>query len=250
MEHQDMSQHLSRITTMWSMVFQAHGGQADAANAAQRVLMQRYNGAIYRYLLAALRNPDAADELSQEFALRFVRGDFRRADPERGRFRDFIKRSLYHLIVDYHRQQKVQPRALPSEGFEPEAPAEDMAESDRKFLESWRDELLARAWEELKRIEDETGQPFHMVLRFRAAHPSLPSPQMAEQLSTRLGKPLTAAGIRQTLHRAREKFATLLVEEVERSLEQPNSQQLEQELIDLDLMKYCQLALERRSGSP
>ena len=88
MERESPDERLSRISTMWSLVFQAHAGKVDAAASAQNVLMQRYGGAIHRYLLGALRDADAAADLAQEFALRFVRGDFRRANPERGRFRD------------------------------------------------------------------------------------------------------------------------------------------------------------------
>ena len=80
---------------------------------ARAALVHRYRGAIYRYLLGAVRNPDVADDLAQDFALRLVRGDFRNADPERGRFRDLVKTVLFHLIVDYQRRQKAQPRALP-----------------------------------------------------------------------------------------------------------------------------------------
>jgi hypothetical protein len=50
--------------------------------------MGSYHRAVHRYLLGALRDEDAAEELFQEFALRFVRGDFRWADRGRGRFRD------------------------------------------------------------------------------------------------------------------------------------------------------------------
>ena len=78
----DVNQHLSRISTMWTMVFQAHKDAPQAA-AAQAVLLERYCGAIYRYLLSAVRDANVADELAQEFALRFVKGYFRRASPER-----------------------------------------------------------------------------------------------------------------------------------------------------------------------
>ena len=69
---------------------------------------------------------------------------------------------------------------------------------------------------------------------------------MAEDLSSRLGKTLTPASTRQMLHRAREKFAELLLEEVIQSLHSPSAQTLEQELIDLGLFDYCRPALERR----
>ena len=48
--------------------------------AAQSVyLFPGYQGAAYRYLTAAVGDPDVAAELFQEFAVRFLRGDFRRA---------------------------------------------------------------------------------------------------------------------------------------------------------------------------
>ena len=65
--------HLSQIQTAWSMVRQAHGDDT-AVHAAQQSLLDRYGGAVRRYALASLRDEDAADEVSQEFALRFVRG--------------------------------------------------------------------------------------------------------------------------------------------------------------------------------
>jgi RNA polymerase sigma-70 factor (ECF subfamily) len=68
---------------------------------------------------------------------------------------------------------------------------------------------------------------------------------MAEHLSAALGKPVNAAWVRQNLHRAREKFAELLVEEVLHTLERPTAEQLEEELIDLALFEYCRDAVAR-----
>ncbi len=237
--------HLSRISTCWSLVFEAHRGQADAATRAQQELVQRYCGAIYRYLLAVVRDADTADDLSQEFALRLVRGDFRRADPGQGRFRDFVKTSLYHLIVDHQRRkQRRRHEALPEDAPDVARDTPDLP-SDQEFLARWREELLNRAWDSLEALEKETGQPFNTVLRFRAENPDVRSGEMAKRLQEKLGKPLTDVGIRQTLHRARDKFADLLLEEVAHSLETDDADRLEQELIDLDLLSYCRTALER-----
>jgi hypothetical protein len=68
---------------------------------------------------------------------------------------------------------------------------------------------------------------------------------MAKQLSSSLDKPVTAAWVRKTLQRSQEKYADLLLEEVAASLEEPALEALEQELKELDLVKYCQPALER-----
>src|SRR5215203_2165404 len=115
MEKDERERHLSQISTQWTMIIQAHRGTPEQVSAAQAQLMDRYAGAVHRYLLGALRDPDAAAELGQEFALRFLQGGFHRADPARGRFRDFVKRALRNLMVDYERGRRSRPIPL-SEG--------------------------------------------------------------------------------------------------------------------------------------
>ena len=105
-ENVEFDPHLSQMSTQWTMVFQAHSGTPDEAHIAASRLMCRYAGAVHRYLLKALKDPDAADELDQEFALRFLRGDFKNSDPNRGRFRDYVKRAVQNLINDYYRRKR------------------------------------------------------------------------------------------------------------------------------------------------
>jgi RNA polymerase sigma-70 factor (ECF subfamily) len=236
---------LSLIPTLWSLVRRAHHGPAEAATSARRQLLEHYEGAVQRYLGKVMRDPDAAREVFQEFALQLLHGDLRGANPERGRFRNYVKATLFHLIRIYRTQQLKWPGPLPADGAAVAAPPADL-DSDREFVVSWCDELLARAWAALAKVEKGTGQPFYAVLRFRSDHPELRSPQLAEQLAARLGRPLTAAGVRQVLHRAREKFADLLLDAVAHSLEYPGPEQLEEELVELGLLDYCRPALERR----
>src|SRR5438128_326991 len=98
MSASDLNQRLSQIQTQWTLMFHAHQGQGSAATAAGQLLL-RYYRAVYRYLLGTVREPAVAEELAQEFAVRFLRGDFQRANPESGRFRDFLKTALRHLAV-------------------------------------------------------------------------------------------------------------------------------------------------------
>jgi RNA polymerase sigma-70 factor (ECF subfamily) len=226
------------------MVYQAHQGAAEGITAAQRALMERYSGAARRYLLGALRDADAADDLYQEFCVRMLRGDFRSADPQRGRFRDFLKTALFHLIVDYKRQR----RLLPLADVGPVTRLPPDSDAEQQFLESWREQLMDRTWLALAELERESGQPCHTVLRCRADNPLLSSAEMAEHLSARLEKALTVPALRQALYRAREKFADLLVAEVAQSLANPDREDLEQELSDLGLLSYCQSALRRHGG--
>jgi DNA-directed RNA polymerase specialized sigma24 family protein len=249
MADQNADARLSQIQTLWTVICQAHGdGPDEAVRAAQIQLMDRYGKVVQRYLLGALRDPHAAEELTQEFALRFVRGDLKGADRERGRFRDFLKGTLFHLIGDFHRRKKKDPLPLEPDQGRTDADSGSL-ESDRRFLESWRSELLEHAWKSLAALQQETSQPFHSVLQFRARNPEMRSTEMAEQLSQELGRPVNAPWVRQTLHRAREKFAAFLVDDVQATLESPTIQQLEDELIILGLHGYCQPVLEElRAG--
>jgi RNA polymerase sigma factor (sigma-70 family) len=243
----DEDLHLSRIQTLWSVVRQAHGDQTVGVESAQRVLLDRYGGAIHRYALAALRDEDAADEVFQEFALKFVRGEFGKADSERGRFRAFVKTVVYRLIVDYQRRRKKRVLESPmhSNIAEPLAGADEGAD-DELFRISWRTELLDRCWKKLEEEERVSGKPHHTVLRYRVDHPDAHSPELAEGLSKQLGKPINAGAVRVLLHRAREEFADLLLNEVTDSLNDGSLDEAEQELIELGLLEYCRPALERR----
>jgi hypothetical protein len=71
------------------------------------------------------------------------------------------------------------------------------------------------------------------------------SPEMAERISTVLGKPVSAGGLRMALQRSRDRFVEFLLGEVAGSLPSPGADQVEQELIDLNLLEYCRPAMKR-----
>lgn len=238
---------LSRISTEWELVFQAHHGPPEVVSAAQAALMKRYAGAVHRYLLGAVRDVELASELDQEFALRFLRGDLHRADPARGRFRDFLKRAVRNLMIDHYRRRAREARQILDEVPEPVDPSAPPPDFDAAFAESWRKELMAQAWDSLEKHQHRTGQPFHTVLRLRAQHPQLRSEEMARQLSARLGKEVNAGWVRQNLHRARDQFARYLLDAVRSSLKHPSRDELIEELAELGLLEYCRPALERRT---
>jgi RNA polymerase sigma-70 factor (ECF subfamily) len=239
--------HLSHISTLWTLVLQAHQGSPDDAGEAQRSLLERYAGAVHRYLRGALHDDEAADELFQDFCLRFLRGDFKNANPERGRFRDYVKTALFNLVVDYRKRLQNKPRPLAPYRPEPIV-LQEPTDVERAFVESWREELLDRTWRVLDDFETRTGQPYHTLLRVRTEQPLLSSEELAGQLGPRLGKAYTIDGVRKALQRARDKFTDLLLEEVVQSLGQPGGEQLEEELVDLGLFSYCQAALQRRAS--
>lgn len=242
---------LSRIETLWSVVRQANDGSAEKARQAQQTLLERYGGAVRRYLLGSLRSEDAADEVFQEFSLKLVSGAFQRADASHGRFRSFLKTTLFHLIIDYQRRGKRNAtRALLDET--PDRPfCEDrLAEEDRAWTRSWREELLAKGWAALAKTEQSTGTPYYTVLRFRSEHPDLRSQEIADELNGKVAKKLGSSSVRVLIHRARELLAEELLGLVLDSIDNASLDECEEELIDLNLLDYCRSALQRRRGEP
>ena len=112
-------------------------------------------------------------------------------------------------------------------------------------MNDWRSELLGRAWAALAEEEQTTTA---LTTPCCDSRPIIRKwhPDMAVELSAKLGTPLTAVGVRQTLHRAREQFADLLVAEVVHSLREPGTDHLVDELSELGLLDYCRPALTRR----
>jgi RNA polymerase sigma-70 factor (ECF subfamily) len=241
-EHENDQQRLSHIATQWSLVFQAHTAEGQPASAAALSLVERYRGAVYRYLLAATRDPDAAEELCHEFAIRFLRGDFRRADPVRGRFRYYLKTVLINLVNDYHAAKKSGPKPFSPQMLDRQA-AEEPAESET-VEHCLREQVLDLAWEALER-----SQPHYFtVLRLRADYPEMTSRQMSQRLLEERGQNLAPDTVRKTLERARARYADLLLDEAAQLAETSDPAELRLELEQLDLLKYCRSALERRNA--
>lgn len=235
---------LSDIDTLWTMVSNAHEQPADSR--ARSIFFEQYGPAARRYLLGAVRDADVADELYQDFAVKFLRGDFRDVDPERGRFRSFLKSVLYRMVADHFRKRKRQ-RQSPTD-LEAAPVAHVPNTLTRRFAMRKRDELLGQAWSELKKREQTSGKPLHTTLLLRTQNPNLRSPGLAEVLSQKLSRPITRANVRVMLFRAREQFATILLNLVAGTLSNRSAEQLEEELASLGLLGYCRSAIKKYRG--
>jgi RNA polymerase sigma-70 factor (ECF subfamily) len=244
MLEQGINRELSQLSTCWSVVRRAHSGPEEERAAARADLLTRYGGAVSRYVHGALRDPEEAEEVCQEFALRFLRGDFHRANPNAGRFRDFIKTALIRLVSRHVGYRRAAPCSLATDVADRVPTPEEQAEQE--FLQSWRAELLSRAWQALQRLREKKRSPFYDVLRLRVDHDDLSMEDLAKQLSARLSRAVKPDTFRQILYRARQRFARFLLVEVAESLATPSAEAIEAELADLHLLKYCRSALARQ----
>ena len=246
-QHVNLSQstRLSRISTLWTQFRDAHQGTDHeeaagvAANHAQvrQDLLLRYQGAVRRYLLGAVRDVESADELLHEFTIRFLQGDFHRADPQRGRFRDYLRTVLINLVNDHFREKKKSPLQvlddIPDKQWE--------ASENTRFDECFRDELMERTWQALRKA----NESYERVLRIRVTEQDATSSELSARLAE-AGIDMTPSSVRKTVERSRKKFAKLFFEEVLDLVEFDTPEELHTELKRLNLLIYCEHELAER----
>jgi RNA polymerase sigma factor (sigma-70 family) len=212
------------------------------SDLAVRDKVERYYGTVLRFLMTIVKNDEMAVELANEFALRFLEGKYERFDPKRGRFRHYLKECLRNLVNDHWRKiQRRHEQPLPDSQLLPPSDVPPPTLVDGKFAESFRMELISRTYTALAEFEKATRTPHYTVLLVRTHEDNRAksSAELVELLSARLGKPLTVDNVRQLVRRARLKFAELLVADVRFALGEATTEQLQQELCDLNLFDYC-----------
>lgn len=192
-------------------------------------LVQTYWGPIYAYIRRCGHGKEAAADLAQEFVATVVleRGLIGQADPERGRFRTFVKSAVRNFLVDQHRRATTQ-RRMPSgkvvisgglEEVEP-SPTDD---PEKAFDRQWAVTLLSVAMERLEAECMAGGMKAHWeAFRDVVINPTLrmttgaPLAEVAVRLSA--GSPERVSSMVQTVRR---KFRRILMEAARETVAEP-----------------------------
>jgi RNA polymerase sigma-70 factor (ECF subfamily) len=227
---------LDQIETQWSLLRLAHQ-PVTAAGAARNALVLRYYGAIRAYIGAQVRSPQDAEELTHDMVVRLLGGKFANADRQRGRFRDFLKVAVRNRVKSYWGKQAQGKSADLDVNLLPED--EEGKAPDPPWDDAWQQSVLQLTWKAMEDYErDHPDSVAWTVLRLRADHPEDSATQLADRLARAKGRPFKPDAARQQLHRARLRFAELLIEEVARGLDEPTPARVEEELVELGLMGY------------
>ena len=92
----------SFTVTHWSVILKAGLHDTEGRNALG-VLCQCYWSPVYFYTRRRGCNPHDAEDLTQAFFARMIERDgFRKATPERGKFRSFLLIALKNFLADEH----------------------------------------------------------------------------------------------------------------------------------------------------
>lgn len=193
--------------------------------AALESLLRRYWGPIYAYVRRSGHSKDAAADLTQDFVASVLiqRDLIRAADPDRGRFRTFLKAALRNFLIDHRRRADPSPRdggpitGLPLAAFEP-SEADDPSHA---FDRQWATTVLTDSLDRLEADCLGCGQGAHWAI-FQAAviRPALghSCPTALDQLAREFGLegPERASVFIQTVRR---KFRRILLQVVQETVE-------------------------------
>lgn len=210
-------------TTRWSVVLRAGGASPEQAHAALEQLCHDYWYPLYAYVRRKGNGPEDAADLTQQFFAKLLANDFAQGlVPEGGRFRSFLLGALNRFLISEWQKGQRQKRGggafigsldeLIAErgeaGYLAEAAHADTPE--RLFQRAWAETLLTRV---LDRLATECAS--RADVRFDALKPFLTAgdePPALADAAKQLG--LTLPALKSLLHRFRQRYRELLLDEV------------------------------------
>jgi RNA polymerase sigma factor (sigma-70 family) len=207
-------------TTHWSMVLEAQG-DSPAAQEALEKLCRTYWRPIYSFVRRQGVGPEEAEDLTQGFFASLL--EHRNLDAvrkERGRLRSYLLGALKYFLADERRRgmaikrgkgQRLIPleelRADERVGMEPADPVTAELIYERR----WASTVLERALNLLKAEYQKTGNAalFDSLKELLPGEPDAPS---QKEIAAQLG--MTENAVRQAFYRFRQRYQSLLREEI------------------------------------
>jgi RNA polymerase sigma-70 factor (ECF subfamily) len=160
--------------THWSRVAAAKGDATVERREALNFIAERYWKPIYCFVRRQGYEDEQAKELVQEYFMKAFGNDlFAKADPARGRFRNFLLGSLKNFLKNQWRDAHAQKRG-PKQGFVsidelasesgPVAVPKDTKTPDEAYHRTWLCELVMRVLRTLEREYSAKRNQVHIEL--------------------------------------------------------------------------------------
>jgi len=227
-------------TTAWSLIDKA--GSPGGANqlAATNRFISSYWRPVYYWLRAKGKSHhDAADLTQSFFAALLERNWIQSADPQRGRFRNFLLTVLKRFLSDRSparlpnqaafEQRIVNVASLVTEADRQFEPATEET-PDKVFMRQWAGAVIATVMARLRGWCDEQGRP-DWYLMFEATHWPQPGRKRIAQRKTAEHFSVTRDQVRYALEQTQEKFVLLMREELREQVSEDS--ELETEVAEL-----------------
>ena len=227
-------------TTHWSRVAQAADPAAPEARAALAELCGAYWYPIYAFIRRKGNPPDLALDLTQSYFARLIeKSTVSAADPERWRFRSFLRADCTFFLSHSRDHDQARKRggsirllSIDSGGAETRFGRESAHHDtpERQFERDWAISLIDRAMGRLDRHYQPggRGETYRRLKPILTAEPDAAGfTQLAAELNT------TEGALRTALHRLRSRFADGLRAEIAETLDDPTHEAIADELRDL-----------------
>lgn len=221
--------------TNWDLVKRAAGIDEKCCSVALSDLCSLYWPPIYAYIRSQGATAHDAEDLTQDFFSDFISKSFLvRADPDKGRLRSYLLKSVKHFLISEHRKGGRQKRGggvkpLSLDVGEGEAHfyqiAADDPDPDRLYDRLWAATLMEQV---MRRLRDRyqakgTVETFDRMCRYIHNEPVNHDLRNLAAESSQ-----SEATVRVALHRLRQRFKIILHEEVRATL--GTGENLEEEL--------------------
>lgn len=215
-------------TTHWSVVLAAgHSSVAGGPEALEK-LCRAYWYPLYFYVRRQGQSPHDAQDLTQEFFARLLeKKHLRLADPDRGKFRAFLLKSLKHFLVNEWEKARTQKRGggqcfieLDAEIAESRYAAEPVQALtlDQVYEKRWAVTLIEAVLARLRESYADTGRlaVFETLKPFIwGEQTTLSCAEVALQLE------LTEGAVKVAVHRLRRRYRELLRAEIAETVATP-----------------------------
>lgn len=217
-------------TTRWSLVLAAADMRATTrSNEALAALCGSYWYPLYAYVRRQGHSADAAQDLTQEFFVRFLEKELLQSvDRERGRFRSYLLAALKHFLSDQWDRASAKKRGggqaaisldlKDAEGRYAVEPAGGLS-AEQIFERRWTLTVLDQVLGRLKSEYTKPGKAalFERLKEFLTGDDRLDSYAKA---ATELG--MTEGAIKVAAHRMRRRYGELLQEEIAETVTEPS----------------------------
>jgi RNA polymerase sigma factor (sigma-70 family) len=214
-------------TTHWSVVLEAQGESPAAQKALER-LCRTYWRPIYGYVRRHGVGTEDAEDLTQGFfALLLERKDLNSVRKEKGRLRSYLLASVKHFLADESRHamalkrgkgQRLIPFDDIQEGERIEADRSDRLTADQIYERRWALTVLEQVMARLREEYQSAGNVrfFDQMKKMLMDEPDRPS---QAQVANEFG--MTENAVKQAFYRFRQRYQTLLREEIAHTVAMP-----------------------------
>jgi RNA polymerase sigma factor (sigma-70 family) len=214
-------------TTHWSLVLAAQG-ESPAAHEALEKLCRTYWRPLYAFVRQQAYSHEEAEDLTQGFfALLLERRDFDTLRAEKGRLRSYLLVSLKHFLTDERRRAMAVKRGkgrplIPLEDLrtcgEVDVEASDPLTAEQIYERGWALTLLDHVFGQLAdeyRKADKAAL-FDWLKQLLPDEPGAPS---QADIAVKMG--MTENAVNQAFHRFRQRYQSLLREEIAHTVAMP-----------------------------